>query len=153
MKRRTPAGDSATALILTVMELTGELRQHGRRITEPVGQSPARWQVLGAVRETSLTVSQIARRMGSTRQGIQRVANVLAQEGLIEFLDNRDHKSSPKVSLTDSGRRASRRIADRQAVWANAIGEEVSEQSVGEAVKTLDHFLSVLRGLEDDAFA
>ena len=152
MKRRTRAGDTATALILTVMELHGELRRHGRRITEPIGQSPARWQVLGAVRETSLTVSQIARRMGGTRQGIQRVANVLAQEGLIEFLDNPDHKSSPKVSLTDSGRRASGRIADRQAVWANAIGEGVTEQSVREAVKTLGHFLSVLRGLEDDVF-
>ena len=100
MKRRTRAGDSTTALILTVMELSGELRRHGRSITEPVGQSPARWQVLGAVRETPLTVSQIARRMGSTRQGMQRVANVLAEEGLIEFLDNRDHKSSPNVSLT-----------------------------------------------------
>ena len=150
MKERTRAGDSATALILTVMELHGELRRHGRRITEPVGQSPARWQVLGAVRETSLTVSQIARRMGGTRQGIQRVANVLAEQGLIEFLDNRDHKSSPNVSLTASGRRVSQRISDRQAVWANAIGEQVTQRSVKEAVKTLDHFLSVLRGLGED---
>ena len=153
MKGRTRAGDSATALILTVMELHGELRRHGRRITVPVGQSPARWQVLGAVREAPLTVSQIARRMGGTRQGIQRVANLLAQEGLIEFLDNLDHKNSPNVSLTASGHRVNQRISDRQAVWANAIGERVTQRSVGEAVKTLEHFLSVLRGLEQDVLS
>ena len=118
-----------------------------------MGQSPARWQVLGAVRETSLTVSQIARRMGNTRQGIQRVANVLAQEGLIEFLDNRDHKNSPNVALTANGRRVNQRISDRQTVWANAIGERVTQRSVGEAVKTLGHFLSVLRGLEEDVLS
>ena len=150
---RTRSGDDATALILKVMELHGELHQHGRRITEPLGQTPARWQVLGAVYQTALTASQIARRMGATRQGIQRVANVLAEEELIEFVDNPDHKRSPMITLTSAGRRVNKRIAERQAVWANAIGKKLPQRVLRDAEKTLDKLVSLLRDMDDNVFA
>jgi hypothetical protein len=61
---RTSAGKALTELILSVMNFYGVLREHGQRITEAFGQTPARWQVLGAVAERPMTASQISRRMG-----------------------------------------------------------------------------------------
>src|SRR5579864_4804688 len=99
MNKRTPKGEAATALILRLLELTGIMNDHGQKITKPVGQTPVRWKVLGAVRDGPLTVSQIARRMGVDRQGVQRVANDLMKEGSVRFEDNPDHRRSPKVAL------------------------------------------------------
>ncbi|MDE0095181.1 MAG: helix-turn-helix domain-containing protein, partial [Gammaproteobacteria bacterium] len=57
----------------------------------------ARWQVMGAVDQSkhSLTVAQIARRMGLARQGVQRIVNDLVELGFVVLEENIDHKRSP----------------------------------------------------------
>jgi DNA-binding MarR family transcriptional regulator len=66
----------------------------------------ARWQVLGAVAlaERPLTVPQIARRIGLTRQSVHATAKRLIRDGLLELAPNADHRRSQLVRLTDAGR-------------------------------------------------
>jgi DNA-binding MarR family transcriptional regulator len=70
------------------------------------GLTSARWQVLGAISlaERPLTVPQIARRMGLTRQSVHPTVARLVHDGLLELVPNADHRRSQLVSLTEDGR-------------------------------------------------
>lgn len=86
--RHTPAGAAFTELILELFRLNGCVLAEGDRLTAPEGLSSARWQVMGAIDEGPQTVSGIARRMGLTRQSVQRTVNELARSGIVRMLEN-----------------------------------------------------------------
>lgn len=96
----------------------------------------ARWQVLGAValEGRPLTVAQIARRIGLSRQAVQRVANDLTAEDLATFLDNPDHKRAKLLALTEQGRSAYAEADARQIAGVNALGEGLDPSAIGQAV-------------------
>src|SRR5919198_249543 len=50
-----------------------------------------------------LTVPQIAEMRPTSRQRMQRLADELADEGLVEFIDNPRHRRSKFVRLTRKG--------------------------------------------------
>ena len=52
-----------------------------------------------------LTVPQIAQMRPTSRQRMQRLADELAAEGLVEFIDNPKHRRSKLVRLTERSRR------------------------------------------------
>ncbi len=91
-----------TEMILETFRLNGCFLEAGDRITAPFGLTSARWQVLGAAASEGrpLGVAQIARRLGLTRQAVQRVVDDLERLGFVEFADNPDHKRSKLVVLT-----------------------------------------------------
>ena len=136
-----------STLIIEIMALHGALRDHGERLTAPTGQTPARWQLLGAAQGRPLTVSQISRRMGLVRQSVQRVANILVKEGLATFESNRDHARSPLFVLTADGQRTVAEINELQRRWSNTIG---SQLKLGDLESTLDT-LRTLRSVLDEA--
>src|SRR5262245_40189092 len=101
---RTRAGEALTDLILEVFRLNGQLLAAGDRLARPVGQTSARWQVLGSIDTSAQTVSQIARSMGLTRQSVQRTVDRLLSDGQVMYQDNPDHERAKLVSLTAGGR-------------------------------------------------
>jgi DNA-binding MarR family transcriptional regulator len=96
--------DIIPLLIADIYELAGQFRAWGETVAAAAGQSQARWQVLSAASGAALTVPQIARRLGVTRQAVQRVADLLVADGLARLTDNPDHKTSPHLLLTEEGR-------------------------------------------------
>jgi len=86
--QRTPSGEAFTRLILEAFRFNGCLLAAGDRLTQDLGLTSARWQVLGAIDEGPLPVAQISRNMGLSRQAVQRVANELAAGGFVAFADN-----------------------------------------------------------------
>lgn len=80
----------------------------GDRITAPYGLTSARWQVMGAVALSGqpLTVAQIARVMGLTRQAVQRIVNELEKQNMLALSDNPAHKRARLADLTSEGRAA-----------------------------------------------
>jgi DNA-binding MarR family transcriptional regulator len=149
MTERTRGGESVTSLILQLLNLHGILYSHGQEITRRFGQTPARWQVLGAIGKGPLTVSQIGRRMGITRQATQRVANILRDEGLTIFIENPDHARSPRIMLTTEGNRILEKINDLQAEWSNEIAANMAIEEIEDARGILDDFKSALSKIED----
>ena len=139
MQRRTPAADALTELILEVFRVNGDLLVAGNRITNPLGQTSARWQVLGTLRNGPLTVAAAAREMGLARQSVQRTADLLAAEGLVEFVDNPAHKRAKLVSLTSRGQELLGEISARQVAWTNRLAEAMSfdERRVRSALEVL----------------
>jgi DNA-binding MarR family transcriptional regulator len=70
----------------------------------------------------------IARRLGVTRQSVQRTADAIVADGLATFEPNPDHKRSPLVSLTPRGLEALERINEtgtkRNLQVAAALGDD-----------------------------
>ncbi len=124
-------------LMLEVFRLNGALLRHGAALTAPVGQTQARWQVIGAVAEASRTVPQVARRMGMSRQGVQRVADLLADEGIVTFDRNPDHVRSPFLTLTPKGRRLERTLGDRGARWSESMAKGMDARGLEKTVSVI----------------
>ena len=72
--------DPLSRFALSIFWINGLLLRNGDRLTRSIGQSSARWQVLGRVGDQPQTVAQIARDMGHARQSVQRVADVSWQK-------------------------------------------------------------------------
>src|SRR6266545_3407065 len=120
---RTVEAKAATHVILSTFRANGLLLAAGDRLTADLGLTSARWQVLGAIAlaDRPLTVPQIARRMGLTRQSVHATVNRLVRDGLAELAPNTDHRRSQLVCLTKGGRAKYSAIDRRQAVWVNRL--------------------------------
>ena len=144
MKTRAPAGDALTDLVLEVFRLNGRLLSAGDRMTRPVGQTSARWQVLGAIETRALTVSDIARAMGLTRQSVQRTADLLAADGLVTYAAHPAHRRAKLVTLTPHGRTTLATISRSQREWANRLGDQLGLSRLRQAAEVLRGFRSEL---------
>jgi DNA-binding MarR family transcriptional regulator len=137
-RRHTAVGKQLTELIIETFRLNGALLSRGDTLVRDIGLTSARWQVLGPVAmEGPLSVAQIARRMGLSRQAVQRVVNDLGAVGLTTYRDNPDHKRAKLVALTQRGEIAFTEAAARQATWVNSMGKGLNPTAVAEAVRLL----------------
>jgi DNA-binding MarR family transcriptional regulator len=144
---RTSVGEQATEVILSTFRANGLLLAAGDRLAAEHGLTSARWQVLGAIAlaQRPLTVPQVARRMGLTRQTVHTTVNRLVADGLVELVPNADHRRSQLVSVTELGRARYRAIDERQAAWVNQLAAglrrselETTARVLGELCKRLE---------------
>jgi DNA-binding MarR family transcriptional regulator len=91
-------------LAADLFEVSGAMRRDGEAIARSMGQTQARWQVMWIAATGAFTVPAIARRLGVTRQNVQRIANDLVADRLASFDANPDHRRSPLLRLTPHGR-------------------------------------------------
>lgn len=142
--KRTAAGEALTGLILETFRLNGAMLDAGNRLTKPLGLTSARWQVMGAIdlAEQSLTVAQIARRMGLSRQGVQRIVNDLESLGMLSLKVNIDHKRAPLIAISRKGAEAMKAIDKAQIGWVNQLSAGLSDRQIKQALKVL----ATLRG-------
>ena len=148
-QERTPTGVAATELILSTFRANGLLLDAGDLLSADEGLTSSRWQVLGAIvlAERPLTVPQIARRMGLTRQSVHATVKRLVGDGLLEIAPNADHRRSPLVDLTGSGRSRYEAIDRMQAAWVNELARGIDRSDLETAARVLDE---LCRRLEDD---
>lgn len=132
---RTPSAEAFTRLILETFRFNGQLLAAGDRLTKEFGLSSALWQVLGAVDEAPVSVAQIARNMGLTRQSVRRTANVLMKRGFVTFEENPNHRRAKLVVPTDNGRDVLDRVTRVQIAWADRIAHGLSVKEIDSAVR------------------
>jgi DNA-binding MarR family transcriptional regulator len=137
--RHDPAGPAVTALILEVFRFNGRLLAAGDRLVANLGLTSARWQVLGAIAlsPTAEPVARLARNMGLHRQGVQRIVNELAKEGIVEFRANPHHRRANLVALTARGREIYDQCSRLQAPWVNALSQAIEADDVASATRTI----------------
>jgi DNA-binding MarR family transcriptional regulator len=93
-----------------------------------------------------LTVPQIAEMRPTSRQRMQRLADELAAEELVEFIDNPRHRRSKLVQLTAKGDARYRELNAKLLVIASTMGVSLSEAEVRRAT-------GIVRQLSDDVKA
>lgn len=136
--------ETLNALIDELFQLNGRVLAKGDELSAIHGLTGARWQVLAALHleERPLTVAQIARRMGLQRQSVQRLSDILAEQGILAYRENPDHKRAKLVDFTEKGRTVFAQMDEIQLAWANTITTDFS-------VEELEAAASVLRRLKD----
>jgi DNA-binding MarR family transcriptional regulator len=148
MNRKAPfrakAEKQVPIVVADIYELAGRLREHGEAIAATVGQTQARWQVLSAASGRPQTVPQIARVLGVTRQNVQRIADLLVAEDAAEYRDNPDHRASPHLILTKSGRTALERITQAAAGYHAALTQTLSASEVASLQRGLRRLLDAV---------
>jgi DNA-binding MarR family transcriptional regulator len=134
---------------LTVFKLNGQFLALAEELARPAGLTAAWWQVLGAVLPEPLSVAGIAREMGITRQSVQRIADLLAGKGLVEYLANPAHRRAKLVSPTAEGRAAIARINPAHSRAARKLAKEMGAAELEQALAamlTLSEAVDVLTG-------
>ncbi|KAA0096056.1 MarR family transcriptional regulator [Mycolicibacterium sp. P1-18] len=82
----------------------------GNGLARPSGQSLARWQVLAAVEPRATPVSGIAEHLGHSRQSVQRIADLLVEDGLALYRPNPAHRRAKMLEITPAGLTALHRM-------------------------------------------
>ena len=142
----TEKGERFTRFILDIFKLGGLLVAEGNRLTAELGLTSARWKVLGAVAltEVPLTVAQIARTMGQARQSVQRVADQMKADRLIEYEDNPSHKRAKLIILTPRGKDVYAALEAIQTPWANQIAEHIDISELNTALSLIQRLIQRL---------
>lgn len=137
--RHSAPGAALTELVLEIFRLNGRLLSAGDKLVADIGLTSARWQVLGAIHYASepQTVSWLARSMGLTRQGVQRIVNELVGEGLVAFKANPAHKRAPLATLTRKGHSTYAAADRRQAPWVNALAHGIDRSEIARTMSLL----------------
>ena len=149
----TKVGAAMTELVLETFRLNGRLLAVGDRLVKPLGLSSARWQVLGAIyfAETLQPVAGLARSMGLTRQGVQRIANELEKDGLVSFEPNPHHKRAQLIVMTKKGQDAYAAADRNQVKWVNELSEGFAREEIECALKVMEAMRSRIETtLSDD---
>jgi DNA-binding MarR family transcriptional regulator len=147
MTKLTAAGELLTELVLEVFRVNGLALEAGDALTESLGLSSARWQVLGVVDHEPAPVANVARVMGLARQSVQQTADALERDGFIEYRENPHHRRAKLIALTPRGREALRKVEARQATWANQLAAEMDAKALRSAAEGLRQ---VRQRLEED---
>ena len=139
MKNRSPEGNSLTAVILEIFRLNGALLETGNKITKPHGLTSARWQVMGAIElaERPITVAQIARRMGLSRQGVRRIVKDLVNLGMVTSEFNVDHKRAPLIAISQKGEKTMLNVDRAQIAWVNLLSNGIEKENIDHSLELL----------------
>jgi DNA-binding MarR family transcriptional regulator len=129
--------------VLSVFKLNSLILQAGDNMTQPIGQSSARWQVLSRATKPQ-TVAQIARDMGHARQGVQRVADILVQEHLMTYQDHPTDRRTQLLHLTPQGLQVLSLIHTRRVEWSEQIMKKLELKQLIELTNSLEELSQTL---------
>jgi DNA-binding MarR family transcriptional regulator len=146
----TTAQQLLSGVALTVFRLNGQLLGVAEEMARPAGLTAAWWQVLGAVLTTPLPVAGIAREMGITRQSVQRIADLLVERGLAEYLPNPSHRRAKLLRPTAEGYEAVQRIGPGHAALAQRLARELGTDQFREALDALTQLSKALEVVAPD---
>src|SRR5215469_11182690 len=141
-KRGEPAadakGEAVVELMLEVAQCFFRIRALGQKtglITSWGGGAYGFMRSLALL--DPLTVPQIAKMRPTSRQRMQRLADELAADGLVEFIDNPRHRRSKLVRLTRKGNLRYRRLNARLLEIASTIGVDLTEADIRKSIETV----------------
>jgi DNA-binding MarR family transcriptional regulator len=141
----TGKGDAIAELMLEVAQYFFRLRALGQKTGLFTSWGAG---TIGFMRSLALigplTVPQIAQMRPTSRQRMQRLADELADEGLVEFTDNPRHRRSKLVRLTRKGEARYRELSARFLAMASSMGADLSETDIRKTIE-------IVRRLSDEA--
>jgi DNA-binding MarR family transcriptional regulator len=136
MATDTGPTDPWSEFAIAIFRMNGLIMQAGEALSAQVGQSSARWQVLGRAFQPQ-TVAEMARSIGYARQSVQRVANALAADGLVRYTAHPNDRRTKVVELTPSGLEVLQAIYEHQLEWSERVLSSIDPAVLGTATAAL----------------
>jgi DNA-binding MarR family transcriptional regulator len=147
---RTAAGIAIEELIVEIVATFFLLRAEGMRIGVVSSSGEGYWSVLRLLKlNGAQTVPQIARSRYVPRQSVQKLANEMLEDGVIESIDNPAHKRSKLLRLTPKGEAVFQQLSDRIAVLTETMAEREDAAQLQNAVAVVKHLHEQLREMLD----
>lgn len=139
--KRTEAGQAIEDLIIEIVATFFLLRAEGMRIGVVSPSGEGYWSVLRLLKIYGpQTVPQLARYRYVPRQSVQKLANEMLKDGVIELVNNPAHKRSKLLRLTSRGDIVFQEMSDRIAKLAETLAKQqdaVQLQNAADVVKKL----------------
>ncbi len=98
----------------TVFRLNGQLLSIAEDLARPAGLTAAWWQVLATVLREPVSVADISRSIGNSRQSVQRVADLLVDQRLAEYRPNPAHRRAKLLARSGAVSRQGYRAGPRR---------------------------------------
>lgn len=137
----SPRAALVVELSWTIRDTFTRMKATTDRVTARAGQSTPRFSVLREIAvKGPMSVADIARVRRAARQGVQRLAQELAADGLVEFVRNPRHRRSPLVRLTPAGDRVIRELLAEQDATARRIAPKMELRELRNAIALLRQF-------------
>lgn len=144
------------ALALEILGAFFDLRGIGQELGLVTEWGAGNWGLLRILKEDgSKTVPEVARMRSVSRQYIQKLANELIDEGLIEMVENPAHKRSKLMQLTPSGEQKLEELSQQYRRFLANLEHHFCKEELALAVKTIAKFrrqLSEANWLADERF-
>jgi DNA-binding MarR family transcriptional regulator len=136
---------SKTAASAAMEELMSEaiatfflLRAAGKRIGAVTAADGGYWGMLRSLKlEGAQTVPQMARSRPVSRQHIQKLANEMIADGVIELVNNPAHQRSKLLRLTQKGEATFQEIQERIAQEAELFAQDMDVAELEISVRVL----------------
>jgi len=126
-----------SSLALTIFALNGKFLTVAEQLAAPAGITATRWQVLGAVLDGPRTQADIARKMGITRQSVQRTSTKLIDDGLLESISNPSHRKAMLLKPTEKGFESIAKISPHHGAFALRLADEIGLESMDQLSELL----------------
>ena len=136
MPEYLPQASSFNELLQECFRLNRSIVEAAIELTAGAGVTGTQWGVLSALGQGAQprTVAETARRMGLARQSVQRVADVLADSGLVRYLPSPEDRRTKRVDVTDAGRALLAKLDARQRDWVAEIVGDGTERDIKKAL-------------------
>jgi DNA-binding MarR family transcriptional regulator len=141
--------DAWSTFVRAVFDVDALINKAGERVARPLGQSAARWHVLGRAFQPQ-TVAQMAADMGHAPQSVQRLVNVLEAEGLLTLRPHPSDRRTKLVELTPSGHEVLTGIYEQQVRWFQGLAPRLSETALNRLACGLADVAEALHASLDD---
>ena len=124
-------GEAVAELMLEVAQCFFRIRNLGQKEGFITGWGGGAFGFMRSLATLGpLTVPQIAQMRPTSRQRMQRLADELAAEGLVEFIENPKHQRSKLVRLTPKGAARYHELDEHLMALASTMGVGLSEADV-----------------------
>lgn len=90
-------------------------------------------------------MAQLARRLGLTRQSVQRLADALERDDLLRYAPNPNHQRSPRIVLTAAGEDALARLSAAAAKWEDPLASRLTRGDVEQARSFIRALFQLIR--------
>jgi DNA-binding MarR family transcriptional regulator len=144
--KRSEAKAAMEELVIEIVTTFFLLRAEGMRIGVVSPSGEGYWSMLRILKMNGpQTVPQIARYRYVPRQSIQKLANQMLQDGVIELINNPAHKRSKLLRLTPKGEAVFQKLSDRFSWLCETLAKRQDAVQLQNAVVVVKHLREQLK--------
>src|SRR5215470_19678391 len=144
-KGKRPTALAMDLLIREILFSFFRLNATGERLFASIGQTPGKVSLMRSLMEQGpQSVSQIARARPVARQAVQRMADQLAEQALVEFVENPTHRRAKLARLTAKGKKLMDEAMGAELKWAGRMARNFSEREVEIAREVIRRLTAIL---------
>jgi len=144
-REKRPTALAVDLLIREILFSFFRLNATGERLFARFGQTPGKVSLMRSLMEQGpQSVAQIARARPVTRQAVQRMADELAEQGLIEFVENPTHRRAKLARLTAEGKQLMDEAMAAELKLAGRLAHNFSDREVEIAREVIQRLTVIL---------